>query len=390
MSGHFYRRDYESYKLSRREDDESSRDGERSRDRSSHRSVSRSAISSRTTEEWAPQRSRSSSQAPQPIPSTDPRLRNNAVKGLVEDAHSSTPGKTTASSMAVDGPADVSDKRNASDRVHVPTSSLVDSIASVLINFSTEAYSAGYAKQREEVAKQRLAAAEKTDQQNRRGHMGWTTLIEQGEEDKRTAVKSLEDAKKQARGTAVALSAAATTAATRIVDITNAGEGGNSEQSSHDKEAERFARVESLLSTLTDNLTETQKALQELRTNVEAAASENTTVRTGIIDPLVFTVSATRKEVTTLSQQVEAMNASQQKVETSETSLNTTVTDLRHHIKSELGTLRAQLQKVETNTQLSKLEASSAKEFVRPELYAKHETLARSKINSTSGRAEEA
>lgn len=294
---------------------------------------------------------RKDSWALQPQPSTDPRLRN--AKDVVdtraiEAAESSRNAPLTGSPMSIDGPADHIDSATVPHRDHGTSGSLVDSIAAVLIDFSTKAYSAANSKQREETAKRQLDAAEKQDQQNRRGNTGWITLVEQGEEDMKTAAKLHEDAKQRTKHTSQRLSIAASTAAARIVDITR------------EKEDQRVSRLESLVTSLAESLGETKKELQTTKNMAESMSAEAAKVRTNIIDPLAYTVTSTSSNLISLAQKVESSG----------------VADLRQahsDLKTETGSLRADLKKVEKGLS-AQIELKSA---IRPELYVKHETLLR-------------
>jgi chromosome segregation ATPase len=359
MSPEFYRRDYE--RSSRLDDDhdmgngdrEQDRGQDRGRDKSRARSVSRPAVSRHTTGEWG-QPPRKDSAALQPPPSTDPRRRN-STKDLDAPATGATESFKNAqlisSQMSLDGPADRVDISSASRGKTEISDPLVDSVALALIDLSTRAYSAVYSKEREEIVKRRLEAAEKVDQRNRRGNRGWTAIMEQEEEDRKTAAKLHEDAQKRTGHTAKALAIAAATAAERIVDITR------------QKEEERITRLESLVSSLTEDLAETKKKLQATKDVTESKFAEAARIRTDILDPLAYTVTSTSNDVKSLAQKVEAAGIAD-------------VRQSQNDLKSEFGNFRAQWKKFENDLR-SQTRAEPPSTTMRPELYAKHETLTR-------------
>lgn len=310
MSREFYRRDYERQRSSRRDDEgeerpERTRGTSRPRSDSRPRSYSRPDVSRRTTAEWHTFPSRKSSL--QSEPSSDPRLRNNTTDGPTEaiqtlakatgssneTIHGSTlrtpsatlkPAPAARSPPYFDGPGDIIDKAHALNGIPAPSNiastasesavSPVGSIASLLVTFSKEAYSAAYAQQREDGAKKRLADAEKIDQQNRRITNGWTALVEQGEENIKTAVKLLDDATTRRQETEQKMLAAAIVTAARIFSFAKADNVLQSDQINREQEAERISRLEATLSTVSQELAEAKKELQQIKAGTQITSKK--------------------------------------------------------------------------------------------------------------------
>jgi DNA repair exonuclease SbcCD ATPase subunit len=299
MSREFYRRDYEPQRLSRR-DSEGDVGRKQSHGTSRNRSDSRPSVPRRTTSEW--QTFPSPGESLQSESSTDPRIRNKSTTtgfGAETTPTSNLPTLSVIDKLAavaaipasLDEPNHTVNDARAQFGVRAPADiatkapegvmSPVDSIASLLISFTKEAYSAAYSQLREDGAKERLTKAEKIDRQNRRiasAHGDFAAYTEQGEENMKTAAKLLEEAKKSKQEAERRSSAAAIAAATHIVELTKENNSANAEVTATTQELSevklQLQQTKATLTTATQELLEVKKEVQQARAGAQITSKK--------------------------------------------------------------------------------------------------------------------